>query len=77
MTKPQSAVERVEAKLRAVGLTLAKVCDLHRTTPYQWRRANDQKNGRGGRIPDCHFDAIMKASKKHRAGVTEKDLVNK
>lgn len=77
MTKPRvSAVKRVDSKLRRRGSSLAKVCNVDRTTPFHWDRPADVKNGRGGSIPDKYHPAILDASKKLRAGVKAADLIN-
>lgn len=72
----ETAVDRVDRKFRARGMTLAQACDVDRSTPVHWNRPTSEKNGRGGGIPDKYHAVILTVGKRVRAGITAADLIN-
>lgn len=76
MTKHETAVDRVERKLKVKKTCLADLCGVDRTTPFHWNRPANKKNGRGGAIPDRYHVKIINEAKKLRVKITPADLFN-
>lgn len=72
----ETAVDRIERKLRARGVTLAEVCEVDRSTPVHWNRPATEKNGRGGSIPDKYHARILRVARAKHAGIKAADLIN-
>ena len=70
-----SAVRRIAKKVNGMA-NLGRICGVHPSQPSHWDRPTDQRNGRGGSIPDRYHGRIIAYCREQGIPLRKGELVN-